>query len=233
MEEDLWYTETTSEAKWIEDWVFMATRYKNNATVTAFDLNNEPHDGATWGTGNAATDWNTAAEKCGAAIQEVNPDVLIVVEGVEEAAGSSYWWGGNLMGVIDDPIVLPVQNKLVYSAHEYGPEVFQQPWFESAQFPGNMANIWHQHFGFIVKSELSHMFIGEFGIRDPESAAGVAGVWFDSFLDYMSDGDGYSWTFWSLNPNSGDTEGILTYDWVTPHQWKIDALKPHMAPMIK
>ena len=233
MEEDLWYTGTTSEEKWIEDWVFMAERYKNNTTVIAFDLNNEPHDDATWGTGNAATDWNKAAERCGAAIQQVNPDVLIVIEGVEEAGGSGYWWGGNLLGVKTAPIQLPIQNKLVYSAHEYGPEVFAQPWFESGEFPGNMPGIWQKHFAFIVEEEKGHMFIGEFGIRDPESAGGVAGVWFESFLDYMSAGDGYSWTFWSLNPNSGDTEGILTYDWVTPHQWKIDALKPHMAPMIK
>jgi len=29
-----------------------------------------------------------------------------------------------------------------------------------------------------------------------------------------------SWTFWSLNPNSGDTGGILLDDWTTDHAQK-------------
>ncbi len=230
MEEDLWYTDDFSEAEWIADWVSMAERYQGNTTVAALDLNNEPHDAASWGLGNAATDWNAAAERCAAAIQAVNPDALIIIEGVEEMGDDGYWWGGNLTGVKSHPISIPVQDKLVYSAHEYGPEVFAQPWFETADFPQNMPGIWNAHFGFIVNDEISHVFIGEFGIRDTASDEGRAGVWFETFLSYM--GNGYSWTFWSLNPNSGDTEGILEYDWLTPHQWKLDALAPYLAPPI-
>ncbi len=43
MEERLWYTDKTPEAKWIENWVMLAKRYKGNDAVVAFDLNNEPH----------------------------------------------------------------------------------------------------------------------------------------------------------------------------------------------
>jgi aryl-phospho-beta-D-glucosidase BglC (GH1 family) len=39
-----------------------------------------------------------------------------------------------------------------------------------------------------------------------------------------------SWTFWSLNPNSGDTGGILQDDWKTVHQWKMNLLQPYLAP---
>ena len=230
MEEDLWYTDDCSEEQWIEDWVALAKRYLGETAVIAFDLNNEPHDSAEWGTGNSSKDWAAAAERCAAAVQKVNPDVLVIVEGVEETAGDGYWWGGNLSGVKSRPLSIPVQNKLVYSAHEYGPEVFAQTWFEAASFPDNMADIWDAHFGFIENDDISHVFIGEFGIRDTASNEGRAGVWFETFLAYM--GTSYSWTFWSLNPNSGDTEGILEYDWLTPHQWKLDALKPYLAPMI-
>ena len=45
-------------------------------------------------------------------------------------------------------------------------------------------------------------------------------------------GTSYSWAFWSLNPNSGDTGGILMDDWESVEQWKVDALTPFMAPMI-
>jgi endoglucanase len=230
MEEDLWYTNETSESLWISDWVALAERYNGDTTVVAFDLNNEPHDSASWGTGNAATDWNRAAEKCGNAILAVNPNVLIVVEGVETTGEDTYWWGGNLTGVRTAPINLIVPEKLVYSAHEYGPEVFQQDWFASANFPGNMAGIWNEHFGFIMEEQIGHVFIGEFGLKDPDAYEGRAGVWFDAFLKYLR--NGYSWTFWCFNPNSGDTEGMLQHDWLTPHQWKMDALSPYLAPFI-
>ena len=53
---------------------------------------------ATWGDGNAATDWRLAAERAGNAILAANPNWLIFVEGIENYNGNSYWWGGNLSG---------------------------------------------------------------------------------------------------------------------------------------
>jgi hypothetical protein len=81
-----------------------------------------------------------------------------------------------------------------------------------------------------MQQNLGHILIGEFGIKDRSAAGGKAGVWFDTVLSKL--GTTYSWTFWCWNPNSGDTEGLLAYDWLTPVQWKIDALKAAMAPMI-
>ncbi len=231
MEEKVWYTDETSEEVWIEDWRFMAERYRGNTTVVAFDLNNEPHGGSTWAAGIPATDWNAAAERCGNAVLEVNPDVLIVIEGVEKVGADGYWWGGNLSGARQHPINLSNPAKLVYSAHEYGPEVFAQPWFESAEFPGNLPGIWNDYFGFLMNEGLGHVFIGEFGMKDPDAFGGKSAVWFQSFLDYM--GADYSWTFWCWNPNSGDTEGILEYDWLTPKQWKLEALAPYLAAPLR
>jgi endoglucanase len=228
MNEQVWYTSSVSEAQWIADWKFMAERYRGNPTVVGFDLDNEPHGQASWGTGNATTDWNSAAERCGNAILQVNPDALIVVEGVEKVGTDSYWWGSNLTGVHKNPIALSRPEKLVYSAHEYGPEVHDQPWFSASTFPDNMRGIWNDKYGFIMQEQLGHVLIGEFGIKDPTAMSGKEGTWFDSFLKYG--GAGLSWTFWCWNPNSGDTEGILDYDWLTPKQWKLDALKPYLAP---
>lgn len=237
LEEGLWYTTSTSQAQWIADWVSVATRYAGNPAVVAMDLDNEPHGkstdnppGASWGTGNAATDWNTAAEACGNAILQVNPDVLIVVEGVEAVGSDVYWSGGNLMGVNTAPIKLSNPQKLLYSAHEYGPEVFNQPWFSAASFPSNLASIWNTHFDFIMKKKLGHVLIGEFGIRDRSDNSGEEGRWFDTLLTSL--GASYSWTFWCWNPDSGDTGGLLSDDWLTPVQWKIDALEPYLAPSL-
>jgi aryl-phospho-beta-D-glucosidase BglC (GH1 family) len=236
MNEKLWYTNITSEQQWIDDWVMIANRYKNNPAVTAFDLNNEPHakskdGGATWGTDDIKFNWNIAAQKCGNAILAANPNVLIIIEGVEQFDTTMYWWGGNLCGVKKNPIVLSKPEKLVYSPHEYGPEVFQQPWFDDPGFPQNMESIWNSAFGFIIKEKIAPLFVGEFGIKDSKSHDGKAGTWFTTFIKYMAD-NCLSWTFWCFNPNSGDTGGLLSYDWLTIEQWKVDALKPYCAPLI-
>ncbi len=229
LNEAYWYTEEYSEERWINDWVFLAERYKGISAVVAMDLNNEPH-GSTWGNSNPSTDWNKAAERCGNAVLAVNPDVLIIIEGVGEFEGDSYWWGGQLMGAEKYPIELSTPEKLVYSAHEYGPEVSQQDWFETADFPNNMPGIWDEHYNYLYENNTSPLFIGEFGIRNQDAANGIAYTWFTEFMDFI--GSRYSWTFWTMNPNSGDTGGILQDDWVNVNQWKLDVLLPHISEVI-
>jgi hypothetical protein len=128
------------------------------------------------------------------------------------------------------PVKLSKPEKLVYSPHEYGPEVYPQGWFTDASFPQNMSAIWDSHFGYINKEKTGHLLVGEFGIKDSGAFEGRALVWFESFLKYM--GDQISWTYWSLNPNSGDTGGLLDHDWKTEVTWKLDKLRPYMAPLI-
>ncbi len=229
LNEKFWYTPEYSEEKWIEDWVFIADRYKDYSAVVAMDLNNEPH-GSSWGDSNPATDWNKAAERCGNAVLEANPNVLIIVEGVGEFEGNSYWWGGQLMGAKKYPIELSDPSKLVYSAHEYGPEVSEQDWFTASNFPQNMPEIWNDNFHYLYEEGTSPLFVGEFGIKNQDAFGGIAYTWFTEYTDFM--GDIYSWTFWSMNPNSGDTGGILQDDWVSVNQWKMDVLKSHFAPLI-
>jgi endoglucanase len=234
LSETIWYSSTVSEAKWIENWVFMANRYKDYDAVIGLDLDNEPHgkvagspQTATWGNSNPATDWNKAVERCGNAILNVNPNVLIVAEGIESYGGDNYWWGGNLIGAKTYPIVLSKTNKLIYSPHEYGPTVFEQPWFSESNFPANMTAIWDKYFGYLYNNNTSPLLVGEFGIK---TAGGKDEVWIKSFLTYM--GSKYSWTFWCFNPDSGDTGGIVGDDWSTLVQWKYDLLKPYLAAEI-
>jgi endoglucanase len=230
--EEVWYTASTSEAQWIADWVSMVKRYAGSPAVVAVDLDNEEHGKATWGAGVAATDWNSAAERCGNAILDANPDVLIVVEGVEFYGTDDYWWGGNLSAAKATPIKLSHPEKLVYSAHDYGPQVHAETWFTDTTFPANLASVWDKHWDFLMNQGLGHVLVGEFGIGDRTFQSGAEGKWFDTLLAKL--GTSYSWTFWCWNPNSGDTGGLLDpSDWVTPVQWKIDALKPYLAPMFE
>lgn len=239
-----WVTPEYPESRWISNWVWLADRYKDNDAVIGLDLNNEPHFEAAWGSSNPANNWNSAAERCANAIQAINPNVLIIVEGVEglseeSLAVNKYWWGGNMQGVTTHPIDITIDNKLVYSPHEYGPEVYLQPWFRDYRFPNNLPYIWEDRFGFIYDQGIGHLLVGEFGIKNEREANQPAGTtsaalkWFTDFAAYMkSRKDGYSWTYWAWNPNSGDTGGILQNNWNDVHQWKLDLLEDLQAPMI-
>jgi endoglucanase len=44
-------------------------------------------------------------------------------------------------------------------------------------------------------------------------------------VGYLKDNQ-MSFAYWSFNPNSGDTGGLVGDDWVTPQQAKLDALAP-------
>ncbi len=242
MNETLWYTSTQTEETWISDWVRLVQRYKDNSAVVAVDLKNEPHGDmntgmkppATWGydqEGFGKTDWRGAAARCGKAVHEANSKLIIIVEGVQDYKGNGYWWGGNLAGVRDAPIredEIPAAN-LWYSAHEYGPEVYNQTWFSAADFPGNLPAIWDEKFGFVMKEGIAPLFIGEFGIKEASASdtSSTAYKWFTKFLDYA--GRQAHWTFWCMNPNSGDTEGVLKDDWVSVNAAKYNLLKPYLA----
>ncbi len=224
--EGLWYLPDFPESRWIDDWKKMAARYRTNPTVVAFDLHNEPHNNASWG-GDPATDFASAAERAAAAIHSVHPDVIIIVGGVQTYQGISYWWGGNLRGVRDRPLQID-PDKLLYSAHDYGPEVFAQTWFSAPDYPNNLPGLWEATWGYIPRSGTAGVFIGEFGIGHRDAYQGRALQWIQSLMAYM--GASSSWTYWSLNPNSGDTGGILKDDWVGVNQWKLDLLTPYQAP---
>lgn len=233
--EKLWYTENVSEQDWIDDWVFIANRYKAFDAVIGMDINNEPNgkidnpEGARWGT-NDQYDWRLAAEKCGNAILAANPNVLIMVEGIEaynkpDGTKTSYWWGGNLQGARDYPVRLNDPTKLMYSPHEYGPTVFDQKWFSDPTFPNNMAAIWEEQFNFLNTNGTSPLLVGELGIK---GQGGKDEMWFSEFIDFIKEKK-LHFTFWALNPNSGDTGGILDNDWSTVVQWKMDYLQPILS----
>jgi aryl-phospho-beta-D-glucosidase BglC (GH1 family) len=242
--EEVWYSSTYPESVWISDWVSMVNRYKSNPYVCMVDLKNEPHGGgargeeiATWGYQEPGvsydTNWRAAAIRCAKAILAANPNLIIAVEGVAVYKGDWYWNGGNLKGVADYPIAaadIP-SSQLMYSPHEYGPEVYNQPWFSDPIFPANMPGVWDTHFNFIVKNNIAPaLYFGEFGIKEASAAAPTSKsyIWFTNFLQYV--GMTNHWAFWCFNCNSGDTGGIVKSDWYTLESSKYNLIKPYMAP---
>ncbi len=243
-ENGLWYNETFTESQWVADWQMLAQRYAGNPTVIGADLHNEPHGktaegGATWGDG-TATDWRAAAERAGNAIGSVNKDWLVFVEGIEEYNGQSYWWGGNLAGAAEHPVRLDVPNKLVYSAHDYPNSVFAQSWFSSPDYPNNLIEKFRSMWGYLHENNIAPVWLGELGsdLQDPKDLQWLTKITQYIGGDYNGDGvsdltsgqSGIGWTWWSWNPDSGDTGGILEDDWRTVDQAKLSHLLPLLSP---
>ncbi len=232
---NLWYTEKISAAQYREALSWMAARYKDDDTIIAFDLKNEPHGkpsegdkAAIWNDSTKPNNWKHEAELAAEAVLKENPNVLIMVEGTEiyptdiktngdysSKDDKDYyfnWWGGNLRGVADYPVDLgKYQDKLVYSPHDYGPTVYEQPWFKGDYtYDSLMKDCWHDNWLYIVEEDKAPLLIGEWGgfMRDPNL----------KWMTYMRELIGnyhLNHTFWCFNANSGDTGGLVKDDFTT------------------
>ena len=241
--EPLWYIPGDTyytDARFLEDWVMLAQRYKGTAVIGA-DLMQEPHNvgsvQATWGTGNILTDWDLAATRVGNAILAIIPDWLIIVEGTWE----NTWWGGNLQHVALNPIVLNIPNKVVYSAHEYSQDVYNQQYLQSASFPSNLRPRWNSFWGYLFAGNTAPVFIGDFGTNFgyPRDS-----TWLTTLMNYLdgqlaADGQsslqngqlGFSWAFACLNPTCS-VGGILLNDWKTVDVHKYSYLNQSLASLL-
>jgi endoglucanase len=225
---ELWYTAKVPEARWIADWVMLARRYRGNEAVIGADLSNEPHGAATWGDDNPATDWRLAVERAGNAILDTNPDWLIIVEGVERVGADQYWWGGNLSAAAVAPVRLSRPERLVYSAHDYGPGISGQTWFWVPDFPSNLADVWRSHWAFLQQEGIAPVLVGEFGGRSVGSDA--EGLWQRNLVNFLEQG-GFSYTYWVWNPD-GWTGGLTVDDRGTVDRAKLVLLRPSQAPLL-
>jgi endoglucanase len=223
---ELWYAAKVPEERWIQDWVMLARRYRGNQAIVGADLTNEPHGAATWGDDNLATDWRLAAERAGNAILDVNPDWLIIVEGVQHVGGDTYWWGGNLSAAAQAPVRLSRPERLVYSAHDYGPEESGQSWLQVPDLPSNLPSLWRSRWAYLQQDGIAPVLVGEFGGRSIGSDA--EGIWQRSLIGFLEQG-GFSYTYWVWNPDAW-IGGLLQDDRGTLDRAKIDLLRPSQAP---
>jgi endoglucanase len=233
----LWYTAGHPEQEWINNWKTLAGHFAHNPTVIGADLFNEPQ--AHWAeygvAGNtSANDWHRAATAAGDAIQSVNPDWLVFVQGVWHYKNDWYWLGGNHQGVKDAPVTLDVANKLVYSVHDYPPSIYPASFFDNMT-EASLKALWDKNWGYIYKENIAPVWVGEFGSKY-ETAKDFQ--WLSAFYKYLqgdfnNDGipglkagdQGISWSYWSWNPNSHDTGGILADDWRTVNTQKVADLR--------
>lgn len=258
----LWYDSNYSTDDWLEALSWFADYYKDDDTILAIDLKNEPHgknDGqgmAIWDDSTAENNWKYAAERGAAAVLEKNPNLLIMVEGIEvypkfengkdwnspavdyahyddpsAQAFHGAWWGGNFRGAREYPIDLGEhQSQLVYSPHDYGPLVWEQEWFKKDFTRETLLDdYWYDTWAFLVEEKISPLLMGEWGgfIDDEHDPTGDNRKWMKLLRDYMIEKRIHH-TFWCFNENSGDTGGLLTNDFQDWDEAKYAFVEPSL-----
>ena len=206
---------------WLNDLQRMAEYARNRPYIAGIDLFNEPF-GLSW------TEWKGLAEQGGQRVIQTNPRLLVFVQGVGETrtdtGGYGAFWGSNLTEAATRPIdvnMIPY-HKLVLSPHVYGPDVYMMPYFKDPSYPRNMPKIWDTHFGHMASRNA--VCAGEFGGKYRRGTPDA--VWQDALINYMTQrGDmATCWFYWQFNPNSGDTGGVLSEDWLSMDTRKLALL---------
>ena len=242
----VWYREDMSADDFVESLSWVAERYKENDTIIGYDLKNEPHGKASesphaiWNDSDDPDNWKKVAERAGNAVLDANPHALIIIEGIQiypkniktnnfvstndDQDYFNTWWGANLMAVRDFPIDFgsPERNKqIVYSPHDYGPRVYEQPWFEGGfTYDSLMKDAWYDYWLYIKEEGIAPVFVGEWG----GFMEGDNLKWMEYFRQLIAQKHLHH-TFWCFNANSGDTGGLVKDDFKTWDEEKYSFVK--------
>ena len=241
----VWYRDDITVNDFIDSLAWIADRYKNNDTIIGYDLKNEPHGKASenphaiWNDSDSPNNWKKVAEKAGNAVLDANPHALIIIEGIQiypiDIEKNDYlssddddyyntWWGANLMAVKKYPIDFGSEERnaqIVYSPHDYGPKVFEQPWFEGGfTYDSLMKDAWYDYWLYIQEENIAPIFVGEWG----GFMEGDNLKWMEYFRQLIAEKHLHH-TFWCFNANSGDTGGLVKDDFKTWDEEKYEFVK--------
>lgn len=220
------------QASWEQAWQNIIIRYSARGSdpqpaVVGADLRNEPRNDTTLGInsiwGGAGTpdyeNWPQAATAAGNQLLAINPNLLIMVEGINY----SVYLGGfddntdlpanpanGGHGVAGYPVVLNVPHQLVYAPHNYSWDT------------GTSAAKLGQWWGYLLTNPayLAPVWVGEFGTCDTNATncltATTQGTWWQTITGYLKSTDA-DWSYWAFNGTkvngSPETYGLLNPAW--------------------
>ncbi|RMZ86576.1 hypothetical protein DV736_g6199, partial [Chaetothyriales sp. CBS 134916] len=192
---------------WIQNLETVMKPHVTNPLVVGVDLRNEVRgvaDRFLWNS------WVTAAEAAAERLHSLQPEWLMIVEGVSSA--------NILSGIHDRPVRITQPHKLVYSAHVYGWSGWGtlRPYWKRtyASFAADM----DKHWAFLLDEALTPVWIGEFGA--PNIPAQRDLNYWKNLIRYLGEKD-IDFGYWAINPrkphdNAEESYGLLNDDWVTP-----------------
>jgi endoglucanase len=201
--DDSRFTNTT----FLKSWQKVIDDFGGKSHFHGIDLLNEPRGLAEW-SNNPSYSWNEFVTQT---VATLDYDGIYYIEGVD--------WGRDFSGMKDYPINGQT-DRIIYSPHIYGPSVTRG---NQDITPDHLHALWDDEFGYLV-NEKRAVVIGEFG----GLYNGADKEWQDTFVEYLK----YlriPGIYWSLNPDSADTGGLLLDDWTTPDTGKLKLLA-HLQP---
>lgn len=227
------------------DWKMLAARYRHIPEVIAADLRNEVRtakwgdtllpSSPNWGKGDG-NDWRRAAEWTGNRVLEVNPNLLIIVEGINWQGMLSFLggWRPHLRPVASHPVSLIRPDKLVYAAHNYGyigpkhngdkktsPGQTTYAEMDEESFRRAMDEEW----GYLLREGSYYtapVIISEFGVHR-KNPSEQDRAWFERITRYLREHD-VSFAYWPLN---SEGYGLVNSDWseISDDDWRAGYLR--------
>lgn len=207
-----------TEEGWIENWETVMRPLVSNPLVIGADLRNEVR--GLWGT-MSWDQWATAAEKASERLLALNPEWLMIVEGISSA--------NDLSGVRQRPVQLSLPGRVVYSAHVYK----WSGWGSLRPFGGRSyedfaAEMW-KNWGYLLAEDIAPVWVGEFGTPERPSE-GDSNYW-RHLIQFLALVD-TSWGYWALNARKATGEwesyGLVGEEWNWPSvrwDYRLDDLR--------
>ncbi|KAJ7618283.1 cellulase [Mycena polygramma] len=220
---------------WVSDWLLVVNRYKSNKRVVGADLYNEVRrdilTDPDWGNGDNA-DWQNASQLVADQIQQANPDILIIVEGIN-------WIGLPVDGLPHSrPTLTPVSSlshtllvshKLVYSAHFYsytGPNHSGATGIGETTDPryrdlsrADLFAVMNSSASYVALNAEMHytapVWMSEFGVAGRGDTLAADLTWYQNYIDWLVQTD-VDFAFWPLvgylNNGTGNGWALMNWD---------------------
>ena len=197
---------TQTEDEWVENLVTVMRAHVHNPFVIGVDLRNEVR--SVWGRFTWNT-WAAAAEKAAGVLHIMQPEWLMIVEGVSSA--------NDLSGARTRPVELTVPKKLVYSAHVYGWSGWGSlsPYWkrEYESFAADMIYNW----AYLLVSDTAPVWIGEIGVPEKPNKGDLH--YWKNLMRFLEETD-VDFGYWAINPrkpkdNELETYSLIEDDWKT------------------
>ncbi|XP_051151274.1 glycosyl hydrolase 5 family protein-like [Andrographis paniculata] len=197
--------------EWLRGLSMAAKHYNNTPTLVAMSLRNELR-----GPRQNPKDWYKYVKKGTNAIHKYNPNLLVLVSGLDFDLSFSF--------LKKTPLKLSLRNKLVYEFHRYAFSAGQKGMWLKKRFTKACEGLndeIERLVGFLGEGQnAAPLFVTEFG-ADLEDLGTAESLFLDCFMGYLAEHD-LDWGIWALqggyyfkkgirNPN--ETFGLLNNDW--------------------
>jgi aryl-phospho-beta-D-glucosidase BglC (GH1 family) len=155
--------------------------------------------------------------------------------------GINYWLNPDLKGLRGLALMYHIIQgagqlglKVILDRHDPTADLRPALWYTDqvpklADLAHTLAAVWQKHWAYLQQMWAAPVLLGEFGGRS--MGQDMAGIWQRTLVTFLKTNT-ISYTYWSWNPDSGDTGGILQDDWKTVNQSKFDVWNAYQWPML-